>query len=233
MHSSGKIEMGKGKSRQGGQEGWAFARDSKFTTMLLEMRVSRQKFKEARQQALLDKSREVMTDEKLEEIERLTLIDSLTELYNPRTFMKKLEYELRRAKRYKRPLSLLIMSIDRLEDLGRQYGALFIDDTLKAAANIIRGAIRDVDVPARASHNQLAIVFPETYSSRALVVGERIREKIKTTPINDEIRHVRVTASIGVVSFPTHARNEHDLMGKALEYLEKAESDGGDKVYNG
>lgn len=231
--------MGKGKSKQnqttpGKQnEGWAFARDSKFTTMLLEMRVSRQKFKETRQQAMLDKSREVLSEERLDEIERLTLIDSLTELYNPRTFMKKLEYELRRAKRYKRPLSLLIMSVDNLEALGRTYGALFIDDTLKAAANIIRGAIRDVDVPARSSHNQLAIVFPETYSSRALVVGERIREKLKAAPINDELRHVRVTASIGVVSFPTHARNEHDLLGKALEYLEKAEAEGGDKVYNG
>lgn len=225
--------MGKGKSTQGGDEGWAFARETKFTTMLLEMRVSRQKFKEARQQAMLDKTRDVLTEEKLDEIEKLTLIDSLTELYNPRTFMKKLEYELRRAKRYKRPLSLLIMSIDGLEQLGRQHGALLIDDTLKAAANIIRGAIRDVDVPARSSHNQLAIVFPETYSSRALVVGERIREKLKTTAINDELRHIRVTASIGVVSFPTHARNEHDLMGKALEFLEKAESEGGDRVYNG
>ncbi|MBC8000171.1 MAG: GGDEF domain-containing protein [Leptolyngbya sp.] len=215
------------------KEGWALARDSKFTDMLLEMRVSRQKFKETKQQAMLDKTREVLSDEKLEEIERLTLIDSLTELYNPRTFLKKLEYELRRAKRYKRPLSLLIMSVDKLDELGRVHGALFCDDTLKAAANIIRGAIRDVDVPARCNHNQLAVVFPETYSSRAIVVGERIREKIKSVPINDELRHVRVTASIGVVSFPTHARNEHDLMAKALEYMEKAENEGGDKVYNG
>ena len=215
------------------QGGWAQARDSKFTHMLVDMRVSRQKFKETKQQAMLDKTREVLSDEKLDEIEKMTLIDSLTELYNPRTFMKKLEYELRRAKRYKRPLSLLIMSVDKLGELGQVHGQMFIDDTLKAAANIIRGAIRDVDVPARCENNQLGVVFPETYSSRAIVVGERIREKLKSMPITDELRHIRVTASIGVVSFPTHARNEHDLMQIALEFMEKAEAEGGDKVYNG
>ncbi|MCC6977195.1 MAG: GGDEF domain-containing protein [Candidatus Melainabacteria bacterium] len=230
--AKGKSSDNKDKtgSKQGG---WAQARDSKFTDMLVEMRVSRQKFKETKQQEMLDKSRETLSDERLDEIEKMTLIDSLTELYNPRTFLKKLEYELRRAKRYKRPLSLLIMSVDKLDELGRLHGQLFIDDTLRAAANIIRGAIRDVDVPARCNNNQLGVVFPETYSSRAIVVGERIREKIKGVPINDEIRHVRVTASIGVVSFPTHARNEHDLMAKALEFMERAEQEGGDKVYNG
>lgn len=231
------MAKGKGSSNKdkagSKEEGWALARDSKFTDMLVEMRVSRQKFKETKQQAMLDKSRETLSEEKLDEIEKMTLIDSLTELYNPRTFLKKLEYELRRAKRYKRPLSLLIMSVDKLDDLGRLHGQMFIDDTLKAAANIIRGAIRDVDVPARCNNNQLGVVFPETYSSRAIVVGERIREKIKGVPINDELRHVRVTASIGVVSFPTHARNEHDLMAKALEFMERAEQEGGDKVYNG
>jgi len=230
--AKGKSSDNKDKtgSKQGG---WAQARDSKFTDMLVEMRVSRQKFKETKQQAMLDKSRETLSAEKLEEIQKMTLIDSLTELYNPRTFLKKLEYELRRAKRYKRPLSLLIMSVDQLDDLGRLHGQLFIEDTLKAAANIIRGAIRDVDVPARCNNNQLGVVFPETYSSRAIVVGERIRDKLKVTPISDELRHIRVTASIGVVSFPTHARNEHDLMTKALEFMEKAEQEGGDKVYNG
>ncbi|MBX3138360.1 diguanylate cyclase, partial [Candidatus Obscuribacterales bacterium] len=79
----------------------------------------------------------------------------------------------------------------------------------------------------------LAIIFPETYSSRAVVVGERIRERLKTQPINEELKHLRVTASVGVVSFPTHARDENDLMFKALEFLDVASQDGGDRVYNG
>lgn len=213
-------------------EGWAFARDTKFTKAVLSNRVDRQKFKEAHQQALLDRTRSV-SDEKLEEFERVSLQDNLTELYNTKTFLRKLEYELRRAKRYKRPLSLLVMNIDGLQGIGRQYGALTIDDILKASADIIRGAIRDVDIAGRCSHDQLGVIFPETYSSRAVVVAERIRERLKAQPINYELRNLRVTASVGVVSFPTHARDEADLMEKCLEFLSTASQQGGDQVFNG
>jgi GGDEF domain-containing protein len=47
------------------------------------------------------------------------------------------------------------------------------------------------------------------------------------------MRHLRVTTSIGVVSFPTHARDEIDLMQRAVEFLAKAEEEGGDRVHNG
>jgi GGDEF domain-containing protein len=83
-----------------------------------------------------------------------------------------------------------------------------------------------VDVPGRCKANRLAIIFPETYSSRAVVVGERIRERLKGQPISDELKHLRVTCSVGVVSFPTHAREENELMFKALEFLEIARSEG-------
>lgn len=214
-------------------QGWAlYGRESKFTKLVLDMRVSRQKFKETQQQQAFDKSRHLLTQDKSAEFEQLAVYDKLTGLCNARTFSKKLKYELKRAKRYKRPLSLLVVGIDGLDSIRRQYGSLIIDDTLKACAEIVRQAIRDVDVPARCSGDKLAVIFPETFSSRAMVVGERIREKIRGQQINEDLRHLRVTASIGVVSFPTHARDEHDLMNKALEFLNKAASEGGDRVHN-
>jgi two-component system, cell cycle response regulator len=215
-------------------QGWAlFGRESMFTKMVLDMRSNRQKFKETKQQHILDKSRHTLTEEKIEEFERVGLRDKLTDLCNPRAFGKKLQYELRRAKRYKRPLSLLVVAVDNLDEVGRTYGQLAIDDTIRSAANICRAAIRDVDVAARCSPDKLAIIFPETYSSRAIVVGERIREKMKGTQINEDLRQLRVTASVGVVSFPTHARDEQDLLNRALEFLRIAQSEGGDRVHNG
>jgi diguanylate cyclase (GGDEF)-like protein len=217
------------------EQGWAvYGRESMFTKSVLNMRVNRQKFKETRQQSSLDKTRHGhgLTQETIEEFERITLEDKITGLYNSRAFSKKLEYELRRAKRYKRPVSLLVAHIDNLEEVGRQYGKLAIDDTMRAVGGIIHGAIRDVDLAARCG-DKLAVIFPETYSSRAIVVGERIRERLRTTQINEELRNIRVTASIGVVSFPTHARDENDLMNKAMEFLEQAIADGGDNVNNG
>jgi diguanylate cyclase (GGDEF)-like protein len=218
-----------------GEQGWgALNRDSIFTRMVLENRWNRQRFKESKQQQFTDKSRSYfLTEEKLAEYERVSLRDKLTGLFNGRSFKNKLRYEVKRAKRYKRPVSLLIMRIDRLDELRRQYGMLVLDEVIKSAADIVKQAIRDVDLPSRSAADQLAIIFPETYSSRAIVVGERIRDLLKTTKISDDIRGLRVTASIGVVSFPTHARDEVDLLRLAQEFLEHAHKSGGDAVYSG
>lgn len=215
------------------REGWSYVRENKFTQMMKKTKEDRQKFKEEVQQRSLDRSRQFISEDKLDHYEKVTLIDKSTGIYNHKAFMRKLEYELKRAKRYKRPVSILIMEIDGLETYGRQYGSMIVEDMLKSATGICQKAIRDVDVPGRCKENRLAIIFPETYSSRAVVVGERIRERLKTQPINDELKHLRVTASVGVVSFPTHARDENDLMFKALEFLEVARTEGGDRVYNG
>jgi len=228
--------MGKFFQTPAGQpgKGTDFIRESAFTRKVFEVRVDRQKFKEAQKRAISDRNRQKeLPEEKLAEYEKRTLYDALTGLYNPRTFIKKLEYELKRAKRYKRPLSLIVVSLDGLDKLGEVHGALVIEDILKSAAAVIQGAIRDVDIPSRCGHDQLSVIFPETYSSRAVLVGERIKERIATRNLGEDMRKLRVTASIGVVSFPTHAREENELMSKALEFLEEAQRRGGDCVFSG
>jgi diguanylate cyclase (GGDEF)-like protein len=205
-----------------------------FTRKISEVRVSRQKFKDVKRKSGFGRSPEVdLPEAKLIEYERQTLYDQLTGLFNPRNFVRKLEYELKRAKRYKRPLSLIVIGLDDLEEKGELHGALVIDEVLKACAEIVQEAIRDVDVPARSGLDQLAVIFPETYSSRAVLVAERIREKISIKPIGNDNRKLRITASIGVVSFPTHAREENDLLAKALEFMHEAQSRGGDSVFSG
>lgn len=212
---------------------WASVRETKFTKMVLETRFDRQKFKETKQKEMMDRQRQPMSDEELEELERKSLKDVVTDLYNQRTFLRKLEYEMRRAKRYKRPLSLMILTIDNISQLQRQYGQMIVDEVMRAAARITGICIRDVDVSGICETAKIGIIFPETYSSRAMIVAERIRERMKQEPINSEMRHLRVTTSIGVVSFPTHARDEIDLLQRAIEFLAKAEEEGGDRVHNG
>ena len=201
---------------------WASVRETKFTKMVLETRFDRQKFKETKQKEMMDRQRKPMSDEELEELERKSLKDLVTDLYNQRTFLRKLEYEMRRAKRYKRPLSLMILTIDNISQLQRQYGQMIVDEVMRAAARITGICIRDVDVSGICDTAKIGIIFPETYSSRAMIVAERIRERMKQEPINSEMRHLRVTTSIGVVSFPTHARDEIDLLQRAIEFLAKA-----------
>jgi diguanylate cyclase (GGDEF)-like protein len=125
------------------------------------------------------------------------------------------------------------MTIDELDLIKRQYGELCVDDCFKAAARIIASTVRDVDMPARIQDNRIAIIFPETYSSHATTIGERICQRVKQEPISEQLRFLRVTASCGIVSFPAHARDEIDLMNKAKEFLATAQSAGGNSVYNG
>jgi diguanylate cyclase (GGDEF)-like protein len=169
----------------------------------------------------------------MDQYENRVLCDTNIGIANQRAFSQRLEYELNRAKRYKRTLSLMIMAVDDFHTLVPTYGASSGDDVIKSAVAIVQQCIRNTDIPARLNRDRIAIIFPETTSATAMLVAERIREKFSADAIREDLPDLRVTASIGLVSFPSHAREENDLMSKALEFLETATKHGGNNVYNG
>jgi two-component system cell cycle response regulator len=189
-----------------------------------------ERVKELEQRSLLTNTETRMSSAKGEEIERLALLDTLTDLYNSRTFLKEMKDELRRAKRYKRPVALCMVAIDGFKEVSRQYGALTSDSVLKVLADILRGAIRDVDIPARYSGDEFAIIFPETNASGASIVAERIRQRVSTQSITSNWHNLRVTASVGLASFPAHAREENELLARSIQAMEQAMARGGDRV---
>ncbi len=189
-----------------------------------------ERVKELEQRSLLTSTETRMANVKGEEIERLALLDTLTDLYNSRTFIKEMKDELKRAKRYKRPVALCMVTIDGFKDISRQYGALTADAVLKAIGGVLRGAIRDVDIPARYSSDEFAIIFPETNASGASIVAERIRQRIGTQTITHNWSNVKVTASVGLAAFPAHAREHDELLAKGIEAMETASHRGGDRV---
>lgn len=186
--------------------------------------------KELEQRSLLSNTQASLTSGKGDEMERLALLDSLTELYNSRTLHKELKDELRRAKRYKRPVSLCMISIDGFKDITRQYGALTSDAVLKVVAGVLQSCVRDVDIAARYSADQFAIVLPETNASGAAVVAERIRQRVGTQAITHNWHSLKVTTSIGLASFPAHAREQDELIARAMQALELSVQRGGDRA---
>jgi two-component system cell cycle response regulator len=189
-----------------------------------------ERVKELEQRSLLANTQSRLSATKGEEIERLALLDTLTDLYNSRTFLKEIKDELRRAKRYKRPVALCMISIDAFRDITRQFGALTSDAVLKSMGDVLRGAIRDVDIPARYSAEEFAIIFPETNASGASIVAERIRQRVTNQSITHNWHNLKVTASIGLASFPAHARESEELIAKTIQALELAMQRGGDRV---
>lgn len=188
------------------------------------------RIKELENRSILQSTQSTLTSTKGEELERLALLDSLTELYNSRTFLKELKDELKRAKRYKRPVSLVMISIDGYKEVSRQYGALTSDAVLKVIANVLRECIRDVDIPARYSGDEFSLILPETNAAGAAVVAERIRQRVGTQAITHNWNNLKVTASIGLASFPAHAREHDELVARAIQALELSVQRGGDRV---
>lgn len=189
-----------------------------------------ERVKELEQRSILNNTETRMAAAKGEEIERLALLDTLTELYNSRTFLKEIKDELKRAKRYKRPVALCMIAIDGFKDISRQYGALTSDAVLKVIGSVLRGAIRDVDIPARYSAEELAIIFPETNAAGASIVAERIRQRVSSQPITHNWHNLKVSASVGLAAFPAHAREHDELLARSIQALEMAMQRGGDRV---
>ncbi|MBI4533973.1 MAG: GGDEF domain-containing protein, partial [Candidatus Melainabacteria bacterium] len=129
------------------------------------------------------------------------------------------------------PQSVTQVRPDRqIEDAVRQYGNQVAEHILREVASETRLSTRDVDIPARYSNSELAVVFPETNASGATVVAERIRKKVGAKVINIGSQSVTVTLSLGIAAFPTHAREPKDLVQRALQALELAKQRGGDRL---
>lgn len=188
------------------------------------------RIKELEKNSMLTSTESHIATAKPEDIEKLALSDNLTDLYNSRTFIKKLKSEIKRASRYKRPIAVCMISIDGFKDLENQYGALMTDALLKIAAQTIQSTVREVDIAARYNANQFAVFFPETNANGAANVAERIRQRIAVQAITHNWQNIRITASLGLASFPTNAREENELIKKSMQALEQANREGGNTV---
>ncbi len=186
--------------------------------------------KELEQRAIITHAQNTMSATKVAETEKLALFDILTDLYNSRTFMKEIKDELKRAKRYKRPLTICLIAIDNIREISMQYGALTSDTVLQKTAQIVKGAIRDVDIACRYSMEEFAVMLPETNASGASIVAERIRQRTSGHIISHNWHNLRITLSFGLASFPHHGREHDEIINEAILALKTAIRQGGDQV---
>jgi diguanylate cyclase (GGDEF)-like protein len=124
-----------------------------------------------------------------------TRVEPKTGLYNMRHFNAVLAQELERAKRFGRPLALLMIDVDHLRAVNTAHGHLAGDRALKDVADALGRATREYDIAARFGGDEFCILLPETELDGALVVAERIRalvEQMSGEP--------RITVSIGVAT---------------------------------
>jgi diguanylate cyclase (GGDEF)-like protein len=141
-----------------------------------------------------------------EELERLSVTDRLTELYNHGYFQQRLEEELERASRFGRTLSLIMLDIDNFKQFNDRWGHPRGDTVLRAVSAVIRQNLREIDVAARYGGEEFIVVLPETDEAGALAVAERIRRSMAEHEFDtgEGVTVAHQTVSLGVATYPTH-----------------------------
>lgn len=165
-----------------------------------------------------------------EEIYRLTTVDGLTQVYNKRYLTDVLGREASRAKRYARPLSLIMFDIDHFKNVNDAYGHVAGDYVLKQLAGAVSKRIRREDTLARYGGEEFAIVLPELDIDSARKFAKKVHELVQLTVFKFGEQRMPVTISVGVASASDTVETADDLIKAADECLYEAKRQGRDRV---
>jgi len=174
-----------------------------------------------------------------EETHRLAITDPLIGIFNRRHFMDLARREHQRARRYNRPLSIIMMDLDHFSGVNDTYGHLIGDQVLRAVALICQDQLRETDIIGRYGGEEFVILLPETpdenvttdpVSHPSIKVAERLRKAIENTPIKTNRGDIHITASLGVVELSPEGEGIETLLDRADQALYAAKQAGRNKV---
>lgn len=191
---------------------------------------SQARLRELEQSQYLAQAQSTLNQTAPQELERVTLLDSLTELYNHSTIARILRDELKRSRRYKHAETVLMVYVDQLEEIESGRGRLVSDSILKGVSNFLMKTIRDVDIPARYDASRFVVVCPETDAKGVAVLAERIKNKVRFERVSEMGQNWSVTCSMGIASFPVNGQQPEELFKAAFTACEQARIAGGDQL---
>jgi diguanylate cyclase (GGDEF)-like protein len=165
---------------------------------------------------------------RIQQVEHLAYLDDLTHLYNVRYLDVALEREVTSG----RPFTVLFLDLDRFKAVNDQHGHLSGSRLLVEVARVLRACVRDEDVVVRYGGDEYVVVLVGIDSGGGLKVAERVRRAIEDHRyLSREGARVRVTASIGMASFPEHATSKAEILDFADRAMYRGKRSSRNVVY--
>ncbi|MDE3200979.1 MAG: GGDEF domain-containing protein [Acidobacteriota bacterium] len=161
-----------------------------------------------------------------DELNHLVNTDDLTGILNRRGLLSVLQQEVLRAARFKHPLSVLILDLDRFKRINDQYGHAVGDQALLACVSKCRRQLRAIDIVGRLGGEEFAFILPETDIAGAEIVGEKLRAGIANEEIVCGEIKFSTTASIGIAAWTKDDESGVDTIARADRALYRAKAAG-------
>lgn len=169
---------------------------------------------------------------KISELERVSIIDNLTGLFNSRYLYDALVREYNRCERFNLKLSLIMLDVDYFKEINDTYGHQRGDTVLREIGRVLQSILRGYDFAVRYGGDEFMIVLSQNTVIGAHIVAERIRKVIEVSPFLREISgdHL-ITVSVGVASYPDDTiEGSEALISMADNALYKAKREGRNRV---
>ena len=163
-------------------------------------------------------------------LEKLTVIDPLTELMNRRGLQQALSAVVQRVERDKAEVIVLFVDIDDFKRINDTMGHAIGDVALKEIARKLSGCVRGIDCVARVGGDEFLILVTNTPPSEAVRIAERIRLAIASTVIHLTTGQVQLTASLGVVMLRPDTPSIDELLTQTHQVLYRSKQGGKNRV---
>jgi len=151
--------------------------------------------------------------------------DSLTGLWNHGYFQYLLGEEIKKSALAKSYFTLFMIDIDNFKAFNDTYGHQAGDSIIREISKIFKDVSRKIDIVARYGGEEFGIILPMTKKEEGLVLAERIRKAVETSP-----RLKNITISIGVASYPSDSNVKEDLISKTDKALYEAKRSGKNRI---
>jgi diguanylate cyclase (GGDEF)-like protein len=166
----------------------------------------------------------------IKDLSELATLDPTTGMLNNRSFQARGTIELEKARRYKRPVSLLMIDADHLPAIEAAYGPDGGESVLKALTSSLFDGTRVSDLIARVDDERFAILLPETATAGAELLAERLRRKIGDLKVRVKDKSVSCTISVGVAAAEQDATFLWSTLQRADRALCEAKMGGRNRV---